>query len=240
MTTTDETRQKWIGILLRRHGGEPRDRALGGVRLVDDALSRRRVAAHQFSVTGAPVTSEYGLVVTHIGSRPSRHLMSCFTPAGTEPQYVLAKDPAHLEWLRELRGQIPLMTSVCTGALPLAAAGLLEGRRATTARAVSTYEVHRRLDRRPGDVFVDYGDPVTAAGLSAGMDMALHLVGRLAGPERSRPLVPRRHRVRARPAAPMAQHALENVPRHVDERAHLRITRGAAPDEGAARAAASR
>jgi transcriptional regulator GlxA family with amidase domain len=42
------------------------------------------------------------------------------------------------------------------------------------------------IDVRRGDRFVDDGDIITAAGLSAGIDMALHVVGRLAGPERSR------------------------------------------------------
>ena len=130
------------------------------------------------------------------------------------------------------------MTSVCTGALPLAAAGLLEGRRATTAR--SRLDVLESIDPSidvQGDVrFVDDGDLVTAAGLSAGMDMALHLVGRLASPERSRRV---RDGIETRPirrtdgSAPGA--ALENGPRRADERAQLRITRRAAPDEGAAK-----
>jgi len=78
------------------------------------------------------------------------------------------------------------MTSVCTGALILAAAGLLEGRPATThwgaLEALGKYE---NVDVRPDARFVDDGDVITAAGVSAGIDMALHLVARLDSRERA-------------------------------------------------------
>lgn len=80
------------------------------------------------------------------------------------------------------------MTSVCTGSLVYAAAGLLRNRPATTHW--STLDLLARLDEtievRPGDRFVDDGDIVTAAGVSAGIDMALHLVARLDSPEAAR------------------------------------------------------
>ena len=80
------------------------------------------------------------------------------------------------------------MTSVCTGALVYAAAGLLRERPATTYWAAM--EELRGLDPtvqvRPADRWVDDGDLITSAGVSAGIDMALHLVARLAGPERAR------------------------------------------------------
>jgi len=78
------------------------------------------------------------------------------------------------------------MTSVCTGALVLAAAGLLDGRAATThwsalERLASYENVELRLDDR----FVDTGSVITSAGVSAGIDMALHLVARLDSVERA-------------------------------------------------------
>lgn len=101
---------------------------------------------------------------------------------------ALMRDDEHLTWIRELARDATLMTSVCTGALIFAAAGLLTGRPATTywdafdelAAADPTIEL-RRADR-----YVDDGDVITSAGVSAGIDMALHLVRRLAGEERAR------------------------------------------------------
>src|SRR6201987_5981821 len=83
--------------------------------------------------------------------------------------------------LRQLSDRGTLMTSVCTGALVYADAGLLDGQSATTYW--SAFEELLALGRdivgRPDDRFVDNGPIITAAGVSAGIDMALHLVGRL-------------------------------------------------------------
>jgi transcriptional regulator GlxA family with amidase domain len=98
---------------------------------------------------------------------------------------ALVADPAHLEWLRQVRVQTPLLASVCTGSLVLAAAGLLAGRPATTHH--HHYDDLAQID--PSVLidsearFVDDGDVVTSAGVSAGIDMALHLVARLDSPE---------------------------------------------------------
>jgi len=97
-----------------------------------------------------------------------------------------AEDERVLDRVRGLGENGTLMTSVCTGALILAAAGLLEGRPATThwgaLEALSKYE---NVDVRPDARFVDDGDVITAAGVSAGIDMALHLVARLDSHERA-------------------------------------------------------
>ena len=98
------------------------------------------------------------------------------------------KDEAVLEWVRGLAGQGAVVASVCTGSLVLAAAGLLDGRPATThwqsLELLPT--LGRDIEVRPGDRFVDTGEVITAAGVSAGIDMALHLVARLHSPERAR------------------------------------------------------
>ena len=80
------------------------------------------------------------------------------------------------------------MTSVCTGSLVYAAAGLLAGRPATTywASLATLTELDPSIEVRGEDRFVDDGDVVTSAGVSAGIDMALHLVARLASPARAR------------------------------------------------------
>jgi transcriptional regulator GlxA family with amidase domain len=97
-------------------------------------------------------------------------------------------DEAVLARVRRLSERGTLMTSVCTGALILAAAGLLDGRAATThsssLEALGSYG--ERVEVRPDDRFVDAGSVITAAGVSAGIDMALHLVARLDSVERAR------------------------------------------------------
>lgn len=90
--------------------------------------------------------------------------------------------------LRELRDSGTLMTSVCTGALVYADAGLLDGRPATTYWSAfdELMPLGRDIEARPGERFVDAGEVITAAGISAGVDMALYLVARLSSPEKAR------------------------------------------------------
>jgi len=104
---------------------------------------------------------------------------------GTRPQLT---DDAQLDWIRGQRETVPLMTSVCTGSLVYAAAGLLRGRPATThwASLDRLAQLDPTIDVRSDERFVDDGDLITSAGVSAGIDMALHLVVRLAGAEPAR------------------------------------------------------
>ncbi len=107
--------------------------------------------------------------------------------AGGEGTRRLMGDDEHLAWVRTQREQVPLMTSVCTGSLVYAAAGLLSGRPATTHWAMldDLAAADPSIQLRPTDRYVDDGDVVTSAGVSAGIDMALHLVARLAGRDRA-------------------------------------------------------
>jgi transcriptional regulator GlxA family with amidase domain len=75
--------------------------------------------------------------------------------------------------------------SICTGAFALAAAGLLDGRRATThwAYAQRLARMYPAVEVDPGVLYVDEGDVVTSAGVAAGIDLCLHLVRRDAGAE---------------------------------------------------------
>jgi transcriptional regulator GlxA family with amidase domain len=108
-------------------------------------------------------------------------------PGGVGTRRDLA-DPVILDRLRGLRDSGTLMTSVCTGSLVFAAAGLLRDRPATTwwGALDRLAELDATLEVRPDDRFVDSGEVVTAAGVSAGIDMALHLVARLHSVERAR------------------------------------------------------
>jgi transcriptional regulator GlxA family with amidase domain len=104
---------------------------------------------------------------------------------GTRRELV---DEAVLDWVREIAAGGTVVSSVCTGSLVLAAAGLLDGRPATThwqsLELLPT--LGREIEVRPDDRFVDDGSVITAAGVSAGIDMALHLVARLHSPDRAR------------------------------------------------------
>ncbi|WP_367125045.1 DJ-1/PfpI family protein [Streptomyces phytohabitans] len=140
------------------------------------------------SPDGEPVTCAKGLTIAaHHAAAEAPALDVLLHPGGqgTRPQLT---DGRHLEWVREQRRTVPLMTSVCTGSLVYAAAGLLAGRPATThwASLERLAELDPTIDVRAEERFVDDGDVVTSAGVSAGIDMALHLVSRLASPERAR------------------------------------------------------
>jgi transcriptional regulator GlxA family with amidase domain len=104
---------------------------------------------------------------------------------GTRP---LMRNPQHVSWVRDQAATVPLMTSVCTGALVYAAAGLLGGRPATThwESIDLLHELDPTIEVRPGARFVDDGNVITSAGVSAGIDMALHMVARFAGIDRAR------------------------------------------------------
>lgn len=101
---------------------------------------------------------------------------------------ALVNDQATLDLVAARAEAGTLMTSVCTGSLVYAAAGLLAGRPATTHW--SALDLLQSLDEsievRAEDRFVDSGEVITASGVSAGIDMALHLVARLHSVERAR------------------------------------------------------
>ena len=102
-------------------------------------------------------------------------------PGGIGNRPMLA-DEEILSWLRRIDSTTKWTTSVCTGSLVLGAAGLLEGKRATGNWLV--LEPLRDYGADPvGGRFVEDGKVITAAGVTAGIDMALHLVAREAGPE---------------------------------------------------------
>jgi transcriptional regulator GlxA family with amidase domain len=98
------------------------------------------------------------------------------------------RDEAVLDWVRGVSRSGAVLASVCTGSLVLAAAGLLDGKPATThwqsLELLPT--LGKDIEVRPDDRFVDNGEVITAAGVSAGIDMALHLIARLHTTERAR------------------------------------------------------
>lgn len=101
-------------------------------------------------------------------------------PGGMKGTFAAAQDPEILDWVREAHAHSKFSTSVCTGSLILAAAGVLEGLEATTHWAavpmLEQYGVKYSQQR-----VARQGKVVTAAGVSSGIDMALYLIGELAG-----------------------------------------------------------
>ncbi len=104
---------------------------------------------------------------------------------GTRPQIG---DEAIRTWVRERAAEGTLMASVCTGSLVFADSGVLDGLPATThwGSLDRLGALGAGIEVRPDDRFIDNGQIVTAAGVSAGIDMALHLVVRLHSVERAR------------------------------------------------------
>tara|TARA_R110000772_G_scaffold41808_1_gene97499 strand:+ start:79973 stop:80572 length:600 start_codon:yes stop_codon:yes gene_type:complete len=108
-------------------------------------------------------------------------------PGGQGTRAIFANGGPEIDWLKKVAPDCTWVTSVCTGALLLHRTGLLQGKRATT------YWAAVDLLRSGGNVevlddvrFVRDGNVVTSAGISAGMDMSLWLLGQLKSPEFAR------------------------------------------------------
>src|SRR4051794_23951373 len=148
---------------------------------------------------GGPVSSATGFAIV------PEHDLSALGRAQTilVPAYedVFGTPPAEvLDALREASEAGTRVLSVCTGAFALAHAGLLDGRRATTHWAFAA-ELARRfpaIEVEPAVLFVDEADVMTSAGVSAGTDLALHVIrkdfGAAVGAEVARRMVAAPHR----------------------------------------------
>ena len=94
---------------------------------------------------------------------------------------------ALLDWIVAQTSQVDVLASVCTGAMILARAGLLDGRPATTHwRSLGWLRENSAADVRASTRVVEDGNLMTSAGVSAGIDLALAIVARCFGPEVAR------------------------------------------------------
>jgi transcriptional regulator GlxA family with amidase domain len=130
------------------------------------------------------LTDEHGQLRVDIdrnfGDVPAPDVL--LVPGGLATRRLAAAGTPIVEWIRAAHATTTYTTSVCTGALLLGAAGLLQGRRATTHWLA--YEHLRAHGAEPTEErVVTDGKVVTAAGVSAGIDLALVLAGRLGGRE---------------------------------------------------------
>jgi transcriptional regulator GlxA family with amidase domain len=134
------------------------------------------------------VAEETGALVDHTG-RGSLIATKTFAEV-TAPEVVVVPgalgdteiQDSLVQWLRTVHPTTTWTTSVCTGSIYLAAAGILDGVDATTHWARSE-QLERLGARYTEERVVERGKVITAAGVSSGIDMALTLLGRMYGPE---------------------------------------------------------
>jgi transcriptional regulator GlxA family with amidase domain len=158
-------------------------------RLVPGVESRRSEESapfHVFTVARSrdAVVATGGLrVLPHYGFTDAPRIDLLVVPGGfgTRP---LLRDEEALDWIRRAAGAARQVTSVCTGALLLAKAGLLDGRRATThwgaLDLLESLDAGVKVER---DLRVVDDGIISSAGVASGMDMAFYVVEKLFGPE---------------------------------------------------------
>jgi transcriptional regulator GlxA family with amidase domain len=124
-----------------------------------------------------PVTSSSGVALIAENFADIQALDTLIVAGGPGAREA-EPDAAILAWLRAVAPAARRVTSVCTGAFLLAAAGLLDGRRATThwQRAALFARRYPQVRVEPDRIFVRDGDVWTSAGISAGIDLALALI----------------------------------------------------------------
>ncbi len=134
------------------------------------------------SETGAAVATDCGfsiLPTTSFGSAPQADLLC--VPGGGGVADAVA-DGAIIAFLSQQGQSARIITSVCTGAFLLGAAGLLQGRKATTHWAYTDLLPMVGARHEPGRVVVD-GPVITGGGVTAGLDFGLTVAAEVAGPE---------------------------------------------------------
>lgn len=141
------------------------------------ARDEREITVQLVAEGTEPITCSHGLRVIPDVALADLGPVDLFLHPGGQVGSLL-EDDAFQEHLRE-RAESTLMTSVCNGAVVYGKAGLLTGRPAAThwSAVESLAELGANVD--PDARFVDDGNVVTSAGVSAGIDMSLHLVERL-------------------------------------------------------------
>ncbi|WP_182104380.1 DJ-1/PfpI family protein [Niallia taxi] len=138
------------------------------------------------SETGKSISARNGLqVVPDYSFDTAPYFDILIVPGGPGARLTELHNNKLINWIKEQDKRTEMTTSVCTGALLLAQAGLLDGKRATTHWA--SYDLFADLFKKVAVVrevkFVDEGRIVTSGGISAGIVMAFHLVERLVGIE---------------------------------------------------------
>jgi transcriptional regulator GlxA family with amidase domain len=135
------------------------------------------------SATGGRIRTVHGIVIQPDGALPGVHDTDILVIPGGRGTREVLKDSETITWVRTMAEKAELVLSVCTGSMVLAKAGLLDGLEATTHHTV--FDEFEALAPKTkllrSERFVDNGKVVTSAGISAGIDMSLHVIGRLFG-----------------------------------------------------------
>ena len=173
--------------------------------------------------TPGPKKTDVGLVLTADSSLDDVPAPDVIVIPGSGKVPFL-DDPAAVEWVRQAHDTSQWTTSVCTGSLLLGAAGVLAGKRATSHWAVREYL--RNFGAEPvSERVVIEGKVITAAGVSAGIDMALTLAGYLAGDAEARAL---QLIIEYDPQPPYDSGSLEKADPETQQRATEVLTQGLA------------
>lgn len=136
------------------------------------------------SETGALIQARNGLKVqTDYSFTDHPKLDILVVPGGYGARKIEIENKIVHQWINKQNEVVDYMTSVCTGAFLLAKAGLLKGKRVTThfASLDKLQAEFPDLTVVKNTKFVDEGQLITSAGISAGIEMALHLVGKILG-----------------------------------------------------------
>ena len=132
-----------------------------------------------------PVTTDRGLQIVPTTSYAECPPLDVIMVPGGPGQQNLMEDEEALGFLRKQAAGAEFVTSVCTGSLVLAAAGLLEGKRATSHwAAIDNLALLGAIPVRE-KIVID-GNIITGAGVASGIDFALHLAAMLAGEQTAR------------------------------------------------------
>lgn len=129
-----------------------------------------------------PIASDLGLAIAPTLSFEScpKDLTAIFAPGGTQGTLAAMADPETVDFMADRGARATFVTSVCTGSLILGQAGLLKGKRATSHWAAR--DSLSLFDANPSDArVVTDGNVITAAGVSAGLDLGLAIVAKLRG-----------------------------------------------------------
>jgi len=127
---------------------------------------------------GEGVTASAGVALAAVPLTQHGAALDTLLVAGGEGVEAAAEDPVLVNWVRERAAQARRVASVCTGAFLLAAAGMLDGRRAATHWMYCAKLAQRfpAVHVEPDPIFVRDGPIWTSAGVTAGIDLALALV----------------------------------------------------------------
>lgn len=152
------------------------------------AVSRYEDGTNPFNVylvseDGERVVARNGLKVDVDYSMETCPPMDMLLVPGGQGTRTLMHNETVRAWIQSRFGELEHLLTVCTGSLVVAKTGLLSGLAATTYHTAFDLltEAEPNLDPRPGERWVDNGKIITSAGVSAGIDMALHTVSRLLG-----------------------------------------------------------